>query len=129
MTKPVTLPEHLFVSSVDGALFDTRREAWSARPLREVYSRTFAHIGNTLELRATLRAGPYAWPGRYQMFFIASDGEALSFDTVRKNYYQCAYSMRYGIRDGWHIVGCDINYENSELTCAHSGERIPPAYE
>ena len=121
------LPEYLFESD-DGALYDTRRANWSATPLRADYKRTHRHIDNTLQLRATLRAGAYAWPGGYPMFFITSDGESLSFESVRDEYYQCAYSMRHRIDDGWRIVGCDINYEDTELTCDHSGARIPSAY-
>lgn len=122
------LPEHLFVSSVDGTLFDTRLPDWSAHPLRADYCRTHREIRSTLQLRATIRAGKYAWPGGYQMFFITYDGEALSFESVRDNYSRCAYSMRHGINDGWRIVGCDINYEDGNLFCAHSGERIHSAY-
>lgn len=122
------LADRLFVSSCDGALYDTRVSNWSAHPLRPVYCRTFAKIANTQELRATLRAGPYAWPGGYQMYFIANDGAALSFESVRENYYQCAYSIRNKINDGWRIVACDINYEDNDLTCSHSGARIPAAY-
>lgn len=124
----MNLHEHLFVSSVDGALFDTRVESWAAHPLRAVYKRTFREIDTSHQLRATLRNGAYAWPGGYPMYFIASDGEALSFEAVQAEYFQCAYSMRHRINDGWRIVGCDINWEDAELTCAHTGKRIPSAY-
>jgi len=90
---------HLFVSS-DGALFDTRRADWSATPLRADYRRTHREINTTIELRATLRAGPCAWPGGYPLYFITDDGEALSFETVRAEYRQCAYSARNEVSDG-----------------------------
>lgn len=121
------LPEHLFLSD-DGALYDTRRTDWARHPLRAPYRFHFRQIDNTLQLRATLRAGPWAWPGGYPLYFITSDGESLSFESVRENYYQCAYSARYGIDDGWRIIGCEINYEDAELTCAHSGKPIESAY-
>lgn len=122
------LPEHLFVSSVDGALFDTRRANWSATPLRADYKRTHQHIENTMQLRATLRAGAYAWPGGYPMFFITSDGEALSFDAVRAEYAQVSRAIRDKSSDGWRVVACEINYEDAELACAHSGNRIESAH-
>ena len=122
------LPEHLFISDDDGGLYDTRKTNWSETPIRAVYRRTFREIDNPAELRATLRAGPYAWPGDYQMFFLASDGAALSFRAVQENFYQCAYSLRHKIDDGWRIVACDINYEDTNMVCDHTGEPIPSAY-
>ena len=121
------LPEYLFAPD-DGALYDTRRANWSAAPLRADYKRTHRHIGNTLQLRATLRAGPCAWPGGYPLFFLTSDGEALSFETVRAEYAQVSRAVRDKSKDGWRVVGCTINYEDAELTCAHSGNRIESAY-
>ena len=121
------LPEHLFVSS-DGALHDTRRPDWSRHPLRAGYKWTHGTIETTIQLRATLRAGPYAWPGGYPLFFLTSDGEALSFETVRAEYAQVSRAVRDKSNDGWRVVGCTINYEDAELTCAHSGNRIESAY-
>lgn len=122
------LASHLFVSSCDGALHDTRQQDWTSHPIRAIYSRTFSRINSTLELRATLRAGAYAWPGGYPMFFITSDGAALSFDTVRAEYAQVSRAIREGSRDGWRVIGCDVNWENAELTCEHSGLPIQSAY-
>lgn len=117
------LADHFMVSS-DGSLYDARLK----RSIREDYSCHHREINSGLELRATLRAGLYAWPGGYPLYFITSDGAALSFDSVREQFYQCAYSIRYRINDGWRIVGCDINYEDSDLTCDHSGKSIESAY-
>lgn len=121
------LPDYLF-SSDDGNLYDTRRADWSANPLRVDYRKTFAEISSGAQLRATLRAGAYAWPGGYPLYFLASDGEALSFDTVRAELRQCLRALRDTSRDGWRIVACEINWEDAELTCAHSGNLIQSAY-
>lgn len=122
------LASHLFVSSCDGALHDTRQQDWTSHPIRAIYSRTFGRITNTLELRATLRAGAYAWPGGYPLYFLTSDGAALSFDTVRAEYAQVSRAIREGSRDGWRVIGCEINYEDPGLTCEHSGRPIESAY-
>lgn len=122
------LPDHLFSDSCEGSLFDTRVPNWSANPVRAIYCRTFSRINSTLELRATLRAGAYAWPGGYPMYFIASDGAALSFESVRAEYAQVSRAIREGSRDGWRVIGCEVNYENAELMCEHSGEPIESAY-
>lgn len=29
---------------------------------------------------------------------------------------------------GWRVAGCAVNWEDTELRCDHSGERIPAAY-
>jgi hypothetical protein len=123
------LPDHLFVSSTDGALYDTRVPHWHMKPpLRPNYNRGHRDINTTHDLRAALRYGPYAWPGGYQMYFITDDGAALSFEAVRQEYRQVAYAIRHQLRDGWRVVGCDINYEERDLFCAHTNERIPCAY-
>jgi hypothetical protein len=124
----MTRPKHLFVSSCDGALHDTRDSNWSANPLRKIFSRTFSRINTVAEFKATLRAGQYAWPGGYPMFLICSDGAALHFDCAKENARQIMESIATKANDGWRVVGCDINYEDSELVCDHCSDRIESAY-
>lgn len=117
------------VSDCDGALYDTRRQNWhKLPPVRAVYRRSFSEIRTTAELKATLRAGAWAWPGAYPLFFETSDGCALSFESVRKNLRAVLDSIRNRHQDGWRIVGCAVNWEDDELRCEHSGERIASAY-
>jgi len=63
------------------------------------------------------------------MYFLASDGAALSFESVRAELSRVLYSIHHNLDDGWRIVACDINWEDSELRCEHSGERIESAYD
>ena len=121
-------PEHFFISDADGALHDTRHDDWSNYPLRGDYRRTFAAIDTVAQFKATLRAGEYAWPGGYPMYFITSDGAALSFASARSEYRIVIDSIAHGHDDGWRIVGCQINYEDGEMVCDHSGEPIQSAY-
>jgi len=116
------LPAHMFISAQDGALHDTRDPQWSARPLRAIYSRTCRRITTAAELKATLRAGAWAWPGGYPMYFVTHDGECLSFDAVRENLAQCLAR-----ESGWRVFGVEINYED-DLYCEHTGLPIPAAY-
>ncbi len=67
------------------------------------------HNFTTTDLRAALRNGKYAWPGGYPCYFIAADGEAMSFETVRDNYRLIVRSMRYGFSDDWSVIGCEVN--------------------
>lgn len=123
------LPSHFMVSDSDGSLYDTRVDGWSYKPpLRPIYSRGFGEIRNCHELKAALRHGPHAWPGCYPLYFIASDGEALSFEAVKANLRSIMDSIQNDIRDGWRVVACDVNWEDSELYCAHTNKRIPSAY-
>jgi hypothetical protein len=123
----MTRPKHLF-ESCEGSLHDTRDSDWSKRPLRSIFAQRFSTIETTAALRATLRGGPYAWPGGYPLYFITHDGEALSFASVRKNLATILDSIAHNHKDGWRVVACDVNYEDSTLTCADSGERIESAY-
>ena len=81
------------------------------------------------EIKGRLRAGEFAWPGGYQCYFIATDGEALSFDAVREGWSQVVRAHLTNDRHcGFGVVACEINYEDTECYCAHTGKRIPPAY-
>ncbi len=119
---------HLFIGH-EGNLYDTREKAWSNNPpLRKDYCKHFSNIENVSQLKATLRQGEYTWPGGHPMFFITSDGSALSFDSVKKEFKSVAWSIKNKTSDGWRVVACDINYENDSLFCDHSGKQIESAY-
>lgn len=125
----MTLPSHLFVSSTDGGLYDTRLANWSAAPaLRTVFSRHCRTIESVAEFKACLRAGQYAWPGGYQLFFLTDDGATISFDGARASMRQIVDSIQNRSRDGWRVVACDINHEDSEMVCEVTGKPIPSAY-
>ena len=121
------LPAHLFITS-DGDLYDVRSNQGFAFPLRKRFSYHFRSIATTAQLKATLRAGQFTCPGGYPLYFITSDGATLSFESVRKELSQVLWSIRNEVDDGWRVVGCDVNCEDTELICDHSGELIPSAY-
>jgi len=81
------------------------------------------------DLRRDIRNGPSAWPGMYPLYFIASDGEALSFATVKAELRNVLEAMRDGDNNsGWRVVGCEVNWEDNSLICAHTNDRIKSAY-
>ena len=81
-------------------------------------------------LRAVKRAirEPYAWPGGYPQYIVMADGEALSVKAARAEWPQIVRSTLQESRDGWAAAGVDTNWEDSTLTCAHTGESIESAY-
>ena len=80
-------------------------------------------------IKGLLRDGPYAWPGGYPMYFVTADGEALSFEAVRKCWREVCRSHVTSFRDPcWSLVAFDVNWEDAELYCAHTHARIPSAY-
>lgn len=120
--------DHLFACD-DGALYDTRVQGWYKQtPLRRVFKRTYGEIRTTAEFKATLRAGAYAWPGGYQQYLVCSDGDALCFDCGRKELRNILDSIARQDRSGWRVMATDINWEDSQLYCAHCSELIPSAY-
>jgi hypothetical protein len=80
------------------------------------------------DFRRAIRSGPYAWPGGYPAYFICSDGAALSFAAARDNRRAILEAIATRSRDGWRVVAVEINWEDSELTCDHTGSRIASAY-
>jgi hypothetical protein len=80
------------------------------------------------DFRRAMRAGPYAWPGGYPIFFITADGGALSFKAARNNRRKVISSIACDDKGGgWRIVAADIAWEGP-LYCDYTGERIETAY-
>lgn len=90
----------------------------------------FSHsrIKTSRQFLETLKNGPYAWPGGYPLYFITSDGGALSFDAAKDNVTTICRAIRHKSRCGWSVVACDVNWEDSSLFCDHTGKRIESAY-
>lgn len=82
------------------------------------------------EIKVALRNGPYAWPGGYPLYFITTQGDALSFEAVRAGWRNvCEAHLVDGCdRNGWDVSAIDTNWEDGELTCAETGKRIESAY-
>lgn len=109
----------------EGSLWDDRDNTI----LRRNYAQCRHHVRSIADVKAALRHGEYAWPGGYQMYFVTSDGAALSFETVRAEWANVVQDHMDDNRGGgWHIAGVDINYEDPDLHCDHSGKRIESAY-
>ncbi len=119
---------HLHIAGDDGCLYDTRMVNWHGNPLRRNYSWHHAAIDTVADLKATLRAGPYAWPGGYPLYFLTSDGAVLSFKAAREEFRQIAWSIENQAHDGWLIIACGINWEDPDMECSHTGEPIEAAY-
>lgn len=82
-----------------------------------------------LEIKRALRNGAYAWPGGYPLYFVTSDGAALSFEAVRAEWRNVVDAhLRNNTRGGWHLAAVDVNYEDNELYCDHTSKRIESAY-
>jgi hypothetical protein len=74
-------------------------------------------------------AAPYAWPGGYPRYFICADGEALSFPEAEHNKALIVDAINGDpFNSEWRVVGCEINWEDQDLICVSSGERIQSAY-
>jgi hypothetical protein len=119
------MKDHFFIAS-DGELHDTREANWSSRALRQNYSRTHRAITNIADLKATLRAGEYVWPGGYRLAFVTSDGAVLSFGAVRKNFRIVAESIRDDDDNGWLILGVIGEHESDSpvIICDDTGETL-----
>lgn len=109
------MKDYWFISDTDGHLYDTRKEGWLYAPIRKDYRRTFPEINNVNQLKATLRSGEFTWPGFYPMYFIKSDGAALHFNCVRRNFRSVVDSVKNKADDGWRVIACEINYEDKDL--------------
>lgn len=79
-----------------------------------------------------LGAGPYAWPGSYPLFFVMLDGGALSFKAAESEAARIRDAIAETLEDDgwrranaqWLPVAIEINHEDGDLYCDHSGARI-----
>lgn len=85
---------------------------------------------NQPEIRAAkeLARQPYAWPGGYPKFAIMHDGECLCAACVKENFALIARSTRDNSRDGWTLSAVEINWEDTDMVCAHCAKPIDSAY-
>ena len=122
-----SIPQNRVIQSEKLNIFEG--DLWEGSEiLRTEYCRTFREIKTVAQFKATLRNGSHTDLGGYPMFFITSDGGALSFESAIENYSEIIDSIKNDHSDGWRIVACDINYEDSDLSCCHSGDKIESAY-
>ena len=73
----------------------------------------------TKELRAVLRAGPFTFPGGYPLYLLTGDSATLCFTCARKEYRQVSHAIRHNVSNGFLVVACGINWEDSEMHCDH----------
>ena len=85
-------------------------------------------ILDAADLNETLETGLFTSVGGYPKFWIAEDGEALSYDAVIANKELILSAIKDGGDPQWNVTGCEINYEDASLVCAHTNEHIPSAY-
>jgi hypothetical protein len=83
---------------------------------------------NLTPVKQALRC-KYAWPGGYPLFLVMTDGAALSIEAARECWPQIVRAhIDNDTQSGWLVAGVGINWEDVELTCAHSGKPIECAY-
>ncbi len=68
----------------------------------------------------------YSW----SEYFLCEDGGVLSHKAARENFKLLAHAIAYPQyrNSQWKIVGHDVNWEDLELRCEHTGAEIPAAY-
>jgi hypothetical protein len=94
--------------------------------IRKNYSCKHRDINSLSDLKATLRSGALTDLGGYPTYFITNDGCAWSHHGVRAEWRTIARDWITGL--GPRPVACNINWEDSELTCELTNERIVSAY-
>jgi hypothetical protein len=81
------------------------------------------------DFRRIVRNGPYAWPGGYPLYWVMADGEPVAFRVANT---ECRRQMLEALAGAgehdWRPIGVEINWEDANLFCAHTGERIESAY-
>lgn len=120
------IPDHLFISSSDGGLYDTRDPEWSLRPpLRAGYYGRSRDIATVAEFKASLRAGGFTSLGAYTIAYVTSDGACLCDDCARAEFRQIVAAIRDRDHSGWRVVAITHAGETDEQEyCDHCNRHI-----
>jgi hypothetical protein len=70
----------------------------------------------------------YAWPGGYPMFLVMADGEAVCMNCATKNEELLLRATNDGYGEDWVCETVTVNWEDTDLYCAHCEEKIESAY-
>jgi hypothetical protein len=76
-------------------------------------------------LASNLVTEPYAWPGGYPRYAITDDGGCLCKQCCADEHARIKIASP---KDGFYIVGIDINWEDDNLYCDHCNAAIESAY-
>ena len=71
---------------------------------------------------------PYCFPGGYAKVLVMADGEYLCADCAKENFKLIVAATKYGARDGWQALGCDVNWEDPDCYCANCNKHLPCEY-
>lgn len=81
------------------------------------------------DLDRAFEHGPYAWPGGYPCYFCMADGEAMSFKAAEDNKARLYEALKECDKSSdWLVCGFQVNWEDTNLVCAASNEKIQSAY-
>ncbi len=87
-------------------------------------------ITSISDFRRAVRNGPYAWPGGYPLYWVMADGGACEFKVCKTERKAMLRALaKREARDEWRPVELAVNWENTELYCDHTSNRIEAAYE
>ena len=93
--------------------------------IRQDACKHYRNIETANQLKSSIRAGEYTFPGAYRLFFITSDGASLSFASVKENFCAVLDSVKTQCADGWRVIAMTGEHETDEpVFCDHSGEQI-----
>ena len=114
-----------FMTGIDGALYDTSAKRWAYNePLRANYSGHKLEFESLHDVKASIRAGEFTFPGGYRLAFVTSDAAILSYKTVVDNWRLVVGEwFDPHPNDQWRVVGL-VNVDDCDdtMVCDHSGE-------
>jgi len=87
-------------------------------------------IHSISDFRKAIRNGAYAWPGGYPLYWLMADGEACAFDVAkseRRQMLEAIAERKIRPHDQWLPIALEVNWEDADLYCAHTGKKIESA--
>lgn len=86
-------------------------------------------IKSVEDFEKALAQGPYTSVGGYPTYFLCNDCETLSFKAAQENKELIIEAITTKDKhSGWLVVGFDVNWEDNEMYCVDTGDKIECAY-
>lgn len=115
-----------FMVGVDGGLYNTNVKNWAdCEPLRPDFCKHKLECYTLNDVKASLRAGEFTFPGGYRLAFITSDAACLSFDAVKNNWHSVVWDWINEASTGWRVVGLmNVDELDESLYCDETNELL-----
>lgn len=87
-----------------------------------------AEARNKTEALKNFIRAPFVFPGGYPLQMVMADGESVCHKCAKENFALILRATRENDRSEWAVMVIGINWESTDIYCAHCNAAIESAY-